>query len=379
MMNSEPLRLRAVKKFKDFSDDITIDLNEIVSLAADICDTPVALVTLLDTDVQWFKAAIGTEITCTPREVAFCNHTIAQTEVLVVPDLQADERFCNNPMVTGPAAARFYAGAPLITKDGHAIGSLCVVDFKSNELSERQVKALKGLAKQVVNLMELNWSLQSLEQQHKQSQTQKASITESEMKLKAIFDSSKDTHILVDRSLEIMAFNKSAAVFIKTLYNKKINNGDNLMDFTEPSIRGQFLKYFAAALSGRTIKREWQLLPGTAQACWKETTFVPVKDNNGDVVGVAINSTDITTRKRHEEQISIQNEALNRIAIIQSHELRRPVASLLGIIDLMRLENIDFSYFSMMEHTINELDEKIRAIVKDSEETIQGRHLAIVA
>lgn len=379
MLNSDPLRLRAVKRFKDLSDDIIVDLNEIVSLAADICNTPVALVTLLDTDIQWFKAATGTDITCTPREVAFCNHTIAQAEVLVVPDLLADERFCDNPMVTGPTAARFYAGAPLITKDGHAVGSLCLVDFKTGELSLRQIKSLKSLAKQVVNLMELNWSLQSLEQQHKQSQTQKASIVESEMKLKAIFDSSKDTHILVDRGLEIMAFNKSAAVFFKTMYNKKLANGDNLIDFTDTAISSQFVKYFAVALTGRSIKREWQLMPGTPQACWKETAFVPVKDNDGEVIGVAINSTDITTRKRHEEQISIQNEALNRIAIIQSHELRRPVASLLGIIDLMRMENIDFSYFSMMEHTINELDEKIRAIVKDSEDTIQGRHLAIVA
>ncbi|MEO3408331.1 PAS domain S-box protein [Mucilaginibacter sp. CAU 1740] len=379
MTNSAPLRLRAVQRFKDLNDDIIVDLNELVSLAADICNTPIALVTLLDTDMQWFKAATGTDITCTPREVAFCNHTIAQTEVLVVPDLLADERFANNPMVTGPTAARFYAGAPLLTKDGHAVGSLCVVDFKTGELSPRQIKSLKSLAKQVVNLMELNWSLQTLEQQHKQSQSQKASITESEMKLKAIFDSSKDTHILVDRSLEIMAFNKAASVFFKTAYNKKLANGDNLIDYTDAEIRSQFLKYFAVALTGRSIKREWELMPGTPQVCWKETAFVPVKDDEGEVIGVAINSTDITTRKRHEEQISIQNEALNRIAIIQSHELRRPVASLLGIIDLMRMEDIDFSYFSMLEHTINELDEKIRAIVKDSEDTIQGRHLAIVA
>ncbi|QEM11659.1 GAF domain-containing protein [Mucilaginibacter rubeus] len=378
-MNDEPLRLRAVKRFKDLDNDIVVDLNDIVGLAAQICGTPVALVTLLDSDMQWFKASTGTHISCTPREVAFCNHTIAQNKVLVVPDLLNDERFNTNPLVVNEPLTRFYAGAPLITKDGHALGSLCVIDFKPNDLNHQQAKSLKTLAKQVVNLMELNSSLRSLEQQHQHSQSQKASISESEMKLKAIFDSSKDTHILVGRNLEVMAFNKSASVFIKSVYNKKLANGDNIIAYTEPTMIHSFSKYFAVALTGRSIKREWELQTNTPNACWKETSFIPVKDNNGEVIGVAINSTDITTRKRHEEQISIQNEALNRIAIIQSHELRRPVASLLGILDLMRMENIDFGYFNMIEHTVNELDEKIRGIVKDSEDTIQGHHLAIVA
>lgn len=378
-MNNEPLRLRAVKRFKDLDNDIVVDLNDIVGLAAQICGTPVALVTLLDADMQWFKASTGTNISCTPREVSFCNHTIAQNKVLMVPDLLNDERFNTNPLVINEPLARFYAGAPLITKDGHALGSLCVIDFKPHELNQQQVKSLKTLAKQVVNLMELNSSLRSLEQQHQQSQSQKASISESEMKLKAIFDSSKDTHILVGRNLEVMAFNKSASVFIKSIYNKKLANGDNIVAYTESALVNTFSKYFAVALAGRSIKREWELQAETSNACWKETSFIPVKNNTGEVIGVAINSTDITTRKRHEEQISIQNEALNRIAIIQSHELRRPVASLLGILDLMRMENIDFGYFNMIEHTVNELDEKIRGIVKDSENTIQGHHLAIVA
>ncbi|XHR95982.1 GAF domain-containing protein [Mucilaginibacter sp. UC70_90] len=378
-MNNEPLRLRAVKRFKDLDSAIAVDLNDIVGLAAQICGTPVALVTLLDTDTQWFKAATGTNITYTPRELSFCNHTIIQKQVLVVPDLLNDERFNTNPLVFETPKARFYAGAPLITKDGHALGSLCVIDFKPHELDQQQVKSLKTLARQVVNLMELNSSLRSLEQQHQQSQSQKASISESEMKLKAIFDSSKDTHILVGRNLEVMAFNKSASVFIKSLYNKKLANGDNIISYTEPALVNSFSKYFAVALTGRSIKREWELLAGTPNACWKETSFIPVKNNSSEVIGIAINSTDITTRKRHEEQINIQKEALNRIAIIQSHELRRPVASLLGILDLMRMENIDFGYFNIIEHTVNELDEKIRGIVKDSEDTIQGGHLAIVA
>jgi PAS domain S-box-containing protein len=379
-MSNEAHRLQAVKKFMELDDHIVADLKEIAGLAAQICNTSMSIVTLLDEDKLWFKAAIGTELSCADRELAFCNYTIKQPEVMVIPDLAKDERFSDNPLVTGAFNARFYAGAPLITKDGYALGTLCVLNTEPANLDTNQLNSLKVLAKQVVSQMELNWSLKSLEHQHHQTQVQKAAIRKSEMKLKAIFDSSRDTHILVGRDLEVLAFNKSASVFIRTTFNRKLTNGDDILQYTSPELLRQFSKFFNAALAGRSIKREWALFPGTLNECWKETSFIPVKDLNGDVIGVALNSTDITTRKRQEEQIRVQNEALQRIAIIQSHELRRPVASLLGIMDLIRMENIEFSYFDIMEITVQELDEKIRGIVKDSEDTIQGgRHLAIVA
>jgi PAS domain S-box-containing protein len=376
---TEQQRLTAVDRFMHLDAGIINDLNEIVSLIAEICQTPAALVTLLDKDTQWFKASVGTEVECTPRSVSFCNTTIKQTHLNIIPDLKADPLHCNNPMVTGEPYVRFYAGAPLITKDGFAIGSLCVIDMQPRELTAHQQKSLQVMAKQVVNLMELNWSLNTLAKQRTKEQEHATAIVESELKLKAIFDSSNDTHILADRNFEVLAFNRSAAAFVKNAYGHKLAEGDTLLEFTEPSILHQFKKYFNIALTGRSIKREWLLMPGTPTACWKVTTFIPVRNRTGDVIGVALNSTDITHHKKQEAYITIQNEALNRIAIIQSHELRRPVASLLGIMDLIKMENINFSYFDMMELTVNELDEKIRGIVKDSENTLHGRHLAVVA
>ncbi len=379
LMNTEQGRLNAVNRFKQLGDSIKKDLDDIVSLAADICNTPVALITLLDKDMQWFKASVGTEVTCTTRKVSLCNYTIKREGLLIVPDTTLDKRFNSNPIVAGEPRVKFYAGIKLVTKDGLAVGSLCVIDFKPGNLNVHQQKSLEVLSRQVINLMEFQWSLQSLAQQHQQTQQQKLSIEESEIKLKAIFDSSKDTHILVGKNLEVLAFNKSASDFIRTTYKKRLSLGDCIMDYTDPKLFKQFTKYFALALSGRSIKREWMLMPGTVYACWKETSFIPVKNNKGEVIGIALNSTDITTRKRQEEQISTQNDALTRIAIIQSHELRRPVASLLGLMDLMKLEHISFGYFDIMEVTVNELDEKIRGIVKDSEDTIHGPRLAIVA
>jgi PAS domain S-box-containing protein len=376
---TEQQRLTAVDRFMHLDAGIVEDLNEIVALVADICQVPIALVTLLDKDTQWFKASVGTEVECTPRSVSFCSTTITQNQVYIIPDIPADPVHRNNPLVTGEPYVRFYAGAPLITKDGFAIGSLCVIDMQPRELTSHQQKSLQVMAKQVVNLMELNWSLNTLAEQSNRDQAHSAAISESELKLKAIFDSSEDNHILAGRNFEVLAFNKSAASFIKSVYGHKLTEGDNISDFTDPSILNQFKKYFNIALAGRSIKREWLLMQGTPAACWKITTFIPVRNRAGDVMGVALNSTDITHHKKQEAYINIQNEALNRIAIIQSHELRRPVASLLGIMDLIKLENINFNYFDMMELTVNELDEKIRGIVKDSENTLHGRHLAVVA
>jgi len=376
-MNTEQNRLKAVNRFKQPDGNITKDLNDIVNLAAQICNTPVAFITLLDEDMQWFKAAAGTEVTCTTRQLSLCNHTIDHEGALIIPDTTLDERFNCHPRVTGEYPVLFYAGIRLITKDGYAVGSLCVMDFKAGNLDKHQQNTLEVLGRQVMNLMELNWSVQSLEKQYKKAQEQKLSVEDSEVKLKAIFDSSKDTHILVGGNLEVLAFNKSAADYIQTTYKKKLSLGDNIMNYTDPRLYKQFAKNFGLALSGKSVKREWMLMPGTVYACWKETSFIPVKNGHGKVIGIALNSTDITTRKQQEKQISSQNEALTRIAIIQSHELRRPVASLLGIMDLMKLEHIDFGYFDIMELTVNELDEKIRGIVRDSEDTLHCRQLAV--
>jgi len=378
-MNNEQRRLEAVGRFKDLDLSVSKDLNDIVTLAAQICNTPVALVTLLDKDVQWFKAAVGTDVKCTSREVSLCNYTIKQEALLIVPDTAEDDRFCNNPMVATDPKVRFYAGIKLTTKDDFAVGSLCVIDFEAKTLTDHQQNALTILSRQVINLMELHWSLRSLEQEYQKTQSQKASIEVSEIKLKAIFDSSKDTHILVGKNMEVLAFNRAAANYIRTTFKKRLSFGDSIIEYTDPRILKKFTKYFAHALLGKTVKREWMLTHGTAHRCWKETTFLPVKNKDREVIGVALNSTDITQRKQQEEQIKTQNEALTRIALIQSHELRRPVASLLGIMDLIKMEHINFDYLNMLEVTVNELDEKIRGIVKDSENTIHCNYLAVVA
>jgi len=377
-MDRELQRLEAVDRFKQLDPAIVTDLNELVKLAAQICNAPIAIITLLDKDTQWFKAAVGTNIAQTPRRTAFCNYTIKQENVVIVPDLSIDQRYKDNPLVTGDLKARFYAGAPLTTKEGHNIGSLCVVDTQSRGLEDHQRNTLNVLSKQVINLMELNWNLKILAEKNEEHKQHKKTLEESEIKLNAVFNSTADLHVLVDKQLEILAFNQPASNYIFNIYQKHIAIGDRILNYVDQKVKNHFIKYFAIALKDKTIQHELLLRAGTGFECWREIKFVPIKNNDGEIIGVALNSVDITKRKQQEEQINIQNEALTRIAIIQSHELRRPVASLLGLMHLMKLEEIDFGYFNILEITVNELDEKIRIIVEDSEKTINAP-LSIVA
>ena len=136
--------------------------DDLTELAALICEAPICLISLVDENRQWFKSKFGTSLQETSRDVSFCAHAITHEGLFIVPDATKDPRFSKNPLVVSEPKIRFYAGAPLVTADGHALGTLCVLDQKARELRPDQQQALRILARHTVSQLELRRRLQGV-------------------------------------------------------------------------------------------------------------------------------------------------------------------------------------------------------------------------
>lgn len=152
---NEAARLAALRDFQILDTPSEKAFDDLTRLASYICKTPIALITLIDQDRQWFKSKIGIDVSETPREIAFCAHAILERGTTIVPDALDDDRFKDNPAVTAEPHVRFYAGAPLATREGYKLGTLCVVDMVPRQLSNGQLAALRALSRAATTQLEL--------------------------------------------------------------------------------------------------------------------------------------------------------------------------------------------------------------------------------
>ena len=153
---NEMLRLQALYDLSILDSPREKNFDDITAIASMICDVPMSIISLVDAERQWFKSSVGLDGTETARDVAFCAHAILQPQQMtIVPDALLDKRFVDNPLVTGDPYIRFYAGAPLVTEDGAALGTLCVADYKPRDITPEQQQALMALARQVMQLFHL--------------------------------------------------------------------------------------------------------------------------------------------------------------------------------------------------------------------------------
>lgn len=152
---NELARLEALRQYEILDSAKEQVFEEIAGIAAAVFGVPMVAISLVDSDRQWFKAKVGLDVESTSRDIAFCSHAILASGVLEVPDARADERFQENPLVTEEPNVRFYAGCPLITPDGHALGTVCILDAHPRKLTDEETKVLSSLALVTMTLIEM--------------------------------------------------------------------------------------------------------------------------------------------------------------------------------------------------------------------------------
>ncbi len=212
---NEEERVDALKTYDILDSLPEKDYDDITKLASEICQTPISLISLIDDKRQWFKSNHGLIVHETPKEFAFCSHALLTPDkILIVPDSRADVRFRDNPLVTGEPHVIFYAGVPLVNADGFPLGSLCVIDNEEKKLTEQQVIALKALAKQVVNMLELR-------KKNKALQTLKKFLEEQNNELRVWADTIKKIEPQLNKLSENITQIKSQNT---TSFNKQTND-----------------------------------------------------------------------------------------------------------------------------------------------------------
>lgn len=333
------------------------ELQDITALAAKICDAPVALITIYNEGNSHLRFIAG-ENNITKKTIdQLCNFIHQEDELVIINDVVNHSNFKDNPLTIGNHRIRFYAGLHLTTKDGYYLGNLCVVDHSPKELNETQIKILEILSKQIIQILEFADSLEILKNQFIDA---KNALN----KLRSFFDASHSSYLFIGKKMEIIAYNNAYQTAITALFGKKVIAGSSILDYLSGRDKKDFKKNFKLTLTGKSIKIDKEI-KGIVNSSWWHITYDPARDEDGNIIGVSFNASDISGRVEQAEILDSQTLTLKEIAWMQSHELRKPVASILGLMEVIKEDGYVATkeILLKMEEATLELDDKIKMIV----------------
>ena len=321
-------QLRAYKVLDTLPDEA---FEEITALASEICDTPIALISLIDEDRQWFKSRRGLDAPETSREISFCGHAILENQVMVVEDALKDERFHDNPLVTGKPKIRFYAGAPLTTPTGQNIGTLCVISPQPQNLSDKQIRALSILSHKVISELERQKAFEHISRmKEKLEEAQKiAHLGSWEWDLKT------DTFQFSDSLYEILGIDKSLGPSQELFFK-----------YFSPASKKAFLDFIHSVDSEKKVfhlDQEASLSDG--RLSYLKYSLQVSLDRNGKPEVISGTTLDITDSKLAEQLAKEQQAklitasklaALGEMASGVAHEINNPLAIINARVHIMR-------------------------------------------
>ena len=332
----EPQRLAALRRYGLLDTPPEKVFDDLTALAAHVCQTPIALISLVDSERQWFKSSFGPFPAETERSCSFCGHAVFDGQLLVVCDATRDERFTGNPLVAGEQEIRFYASTPLVTYDGYALGTLCVMDRRPREISPQQIEMLCALGRQVMNQMELRLRISEQERIEKQ-------LAESAELRRAILDSANYSIISCRPDGIIRAMNAAAERWLGTR-NEDVEGKQTPEIFHDPceierrstELAGElgrpippgFSALVAKAELGVTDEREWTYITAQGHRFPVLLSTTSLRSTTGEITGFLFIASDITERKEVEL-------AKNEFVSVVSHELRTPLTSIRGSLGLI--------------------------------------------
>ena len=346
------------------------EFDDLVELAAHIFQTPISLVSLIDHDRQWFKARVGVDVTETPRCVSFCGHAVANQERLVVRDTLLDERFADNPFVTTGLQIRFYAGAPLVNKEGHVLGTLCVIDTRPREPSEEQLRMLQLLADQVVRQMELRLL-------YRRQQAHLERLSESELQFTQLADHIDGAIWLYDPTARKVIYTSSGGEKLWGLKPEEMHQSvDAIFRVTHPDDHAGLREVLTAPLKKeRTF--EYRILQPDGSVKHVSDRAYPIFAADGRLRRVCGIATDITKKKRralqHEQERmqmmqASKLRALGEMSAGVAHEINNPITIILGKTQRLRMlaeqETVDMPAFRQTVEKIDLTADRIAKIVQ---------------